>query len=185
MASTKKTIRAKTRRKATSKKAAVKAALTPYHLPSVQDLRSEIDRVFENFDWNFLRSPARRAGSSLISLLPHDMGWGMPAIDLVENDQAYKFTAELPGMDEKNIEIGLSDSTLIISGEKKEEREEKKESYRLSERRYGSFERSLKVPHGVDTSKIAATFKNGILTVSLPKTTKARQPKKKIAVRAV
>ena len=184
MARTKKTIRAKTQKKATRKKAEVKTAPTPYHLPSVQDLRGGIDRAFEDFDWGFWRSPARRAGSSLASLLPHDTGWGMPAIDLVENDKSYKITAELPGMDEKNIEIGLSDSTLTISGEKKEEKEENKEGYHLSERRYGSFERSLKVPHGVDTSKIAADFKNGVLTVSLPKAAKTRQPDKKISVKA-
>ncbi len=158
---------------------------TPYHLPSVQNLRREIDRVFEDFDWGFWRSPARRAGSSIASLFPHETRWGgIPAVDLVEQDKFYKITAELPGMEEKDIELKLSDSTLIIRGEKKEEKEEKKEGYYLSERYYGSFERRLQLPHGIDTSKIGATFKNGVLTVTLPKVAKAKKPEKKISIKA-
>lgn len=185
MARSKKKIPVKTQKSAKGKKATTTAATAPNRLPSVQDFRNEIDRAFENFDWGFWRAPARRAGSSLASFIPHNAGWGqIPAVDLVENVKSYQITAELPGMEEKDIELELSDSTLTISGEKKEEKEEKKENYYLSERSYGSIERRLQVPHGVDTSKIAATFKSGVLTVTLPKLAKSRQPKRKIGIKA-
>ena len=108
----------------------------------------------------------------------------MPAVDVAETDKAYEITAELPGMDEKNIEVKFADGVLTIKGEKKDEKEEKKKDYYLSERSYGSFQRSFQVPDGVDTDKIEATFKNGILTVVLPKSTEAQKATKKIDVKA-
>lgn len=99
----------------------------------------------------------------------------MPAIDVAESATGYKVTAELPGLDEKNIELKLFDGTLTIQGEKKEEKEEKKKDYYLSERHYGSFRRSFSIPEGVDAERIEATFKNGVLTVTLPKTAEARK----------
>lgn len=183
MARAKKATKAGQKKKAKKKEKASGKVPAQYHLPTIQDVKDEIDRVFENADWGFLRSPARRASTSIATLFPHDAGWSrVPAIDFDENDKSYKITAELPGMEEKDIKVGLSDSILTISGEKKEEKEEKKEGYHLSERRYGSFERRLHVPHGVDASKISAKFKNGVLTVALPKLPKARQAKKKITV---
>ena len=87
-------------------------------------------------------------------------------------------------MDEKNIELKVSDGMLSITGEKSEEKEEKKKDYYLSERSYGSFERSFRIPEGVDADKIEASFKNGVLTVTLPKKAEAQKPEKKIAVKA-
>jgi HSP20 family protein len=107
-----------------------------------------------------------------------------PAVDIVEKDTAYEVTVELPGMDESNIELKLSNGALTIRGEKKEEKEEKKKDYYLSERRFGSFERRFQVPQGVDTGKIEASFKKGVLTVTLPKTHEARAQEKKIAIKA-
>ena len=92
-------------------------------------------------------------------------------------------TAELPGMDENNIDVKFSDGTLTIKGEKRDEREEKKKNFYLAERRYGSFQRSFSVPKSVDAGRIEANFKNGVLTVTLPKTPQARQNEKKIPVR--
>lgn len=183
MARAKKATKAGQKKRATQKEDASAPVSAPYHLPTIQNLRDEIDRVFESADWRFLSSPARRASTSIATLFPHDAGWSrVPAIDFDETDKSYKITAELPGMEEKDIKVGLSNSILTISGEKKEEKEEKQEGYHLSERRYGSFERRLHVPHGVDTSKISAKFKNGVLTVGLPKLPKARQDEKKISV---
>ena len=108
----------------------------------------------------------------------------MPAVDIAETDKAYEITAELPGMDEKNIEVKFADGVLTIKGEKKEEKEEKKKDYYLSERSYGSFQRSFQVPDGVDTDKIEATFKKGVLTVTLPKSAEAQKAAKKIDVKA-
>ena len=96
---------------------------------------------------------------------PRGSTWAaVPAVDIAETDKAYEITAELPGMDEKNIEVKFADGVLTIRGEKKDEKEEKKKDYYLSERSYGSFQRSFQVPDGVDTDKIEATFKKGVLT---------------------
>jgi HSP20 family protein len=87
-------------------------------------------------------------------------------------------------MDEKNIEVKVVDGGLTIKGEKKDEREEKKKDYYLSERSYGSFERYFRLPESVDADKIEASFKNGVLTVTLPKKAEALKPAKKIEVKA-
>ena len=108
----------------------------------------------------------------------------LPAVDVAEKDKEYEITAELPGMDESNIEVKLSNGMLTITGEKKEEKEEKKKDYYLSERRYGSFERSFQLPEGVDADKIEAKFTKGVLKVVLPKTAEAQKSVKKIAVKA-
>jgi HSP20 family protein len=85
---------------------------------------------------------------------------------------------------EKNIEVKLTNGSLTIKGEKKEEKEEKKKDYYLHERHFGAFERCFQVPEGVDTDKIDASFKKGVLTVKLPKKPEARKPTKKIEVKA-
>jgi HSP20 family protein len=90
----------------------------------------------------------------------------------------------LPGLDEKNIEVKFADGVLTIKGEKQEEKEEKKKDYYLHERSFASFHRALQVPAEVDTDKIEATFKKGVLTVTLPKSAEAQKAEKKITVRA-
>ncbi len=107
-----------------------------------------------------------------------------PAVDVAETEKAYEITAELPGMDEKNVEVKFADGVLTIKGEKQEEKEEKKKDYYLSERSYGSFQRAFQVPDGVDADKIEATFKNGVLTVTMPKSAEAQKSAKKITVKA-
>ena len=103
---------------------------------------------------------------------------------LVEKDKEFAITAELPGLDEKNVEVKLSNGNLVISGEKKDEREEKDKDHFFSERRYGSFKRVFRVPEGVDADKIDAAFDKGVLTVRLPKTAEAQKPEKKIEIKA-
>jgi HSP20 family protein len=109
----------------------------------------------------------------------------VPAVDIAEKEKEYEITAELPGMDEKNIDVKCADGMLTIKGEKTEEKEEKKKDYYLSERRFGSFQRSFQIPSGVDVNKIEASFKNGVLTVVLPKSAEAVKNEKKIAIRKV
>jgi len=87
-------------------------------------------------------------------------------------------------MDEEDIEVSVADGGITIKGEKKEETDEKKKNYYVSERRYGSFERYFGLPEGIDADKIAATFKNGVLKMGLPKTAEAQKPAKKIEVKA-
>jgi HSP20 family protein len=106
------------------------------------------------------------------------------AVDVTESDKAYEITAELPGMDEKDIEVNVANAGITIKGEKKEETEEKQKDYYVSERRYGAFERYFGLPESVDVDKIAATFKNGVLRVTLPKIAEAQTPARKIEVKA-
>ncbi len=149
-----------------------------------ETLRREIDRVFQDFGRGLWSFPSR------VSLFDEpfwrrELSWGAaPAVDISESDKAYEITAELPGMDEKNIEVNVANGGLRIRGEKKEEKEEKKKDYYVSERRYGSFERYFPVPDAVDTDKIEASFKKGVLTVTLPKKPEAQKPEKKIDVKA-
>ena len=111
---------------------------------------------------------------------------GAPAVDIAEKDNAFEITADLPGMDEKNVEVQVVNGNLTIKGEKKEEKEEKEEKkdFYLHEHHFGSFERSFSIPDGVDADKIEANFKKGVLTVTLPKKPEAQKPAKKIDVKA-
>jgi HSP20 family protein len=149
-----------------------------------EGLRREVDRLFEDFQLGSWRSPFGRTVYDVEPFWRGELSWGKaPAVDIVEKEKTYEVTAELPGMDESNIDVKFTDGTLTIKGEKKEEKEEKKKDYYLSERRYGSFQRSFSVPDGVDADKIEANFKNGVLTVTLPKTAEAQKSEKKIAIK--
>ena len=107
----------------------------------------------------------------------------VPAVDIADTEKGYEITAELPGMDEKNVEVKFTNGVLTVKGEKQEEKKENSKDYHLSERRYGSFQRSFTVPDGVDAEKIEATFKNGVLTITLPKTPEAQKKEKQIAIK--
>ena len=148
-------------------------------------LRCGVDQLFDDFGQNFWPLPTRRSIFGFEPLWRREAIWeAAPAVDVVEGEKAYEITAELPGMDEKNIEVKVANGNLTIKGEKQEEKEEKKKDYYLHERHFGSFERSFDVPEGVDADKIEANFKKGILTVTLPKKPEAQKPAKKIEVKA-
>ncbi|MFP5469001.1 MAG: Hsp20/alpha crystallin family protein [Alphaproteobacteria bacterium] len=151
----------------------------------IESLRREIDRIFEDFDRDFWRAPLRRSFQDIEPVLRRGLSWGAsPAIDIVDKNEAYQVVAELPGMDEKNVEVKLVNGSLTIKGEKRDEKEEKKKDYYLHERSFGSFERSFALPDEVDADKIEASFSKGVLTVTLPKKPEAVKPEKKIEVRA-
>lgn len=103
-------------------------------------------------------------------------GW-IPAIDVHENEEAYVFTAELPGLDKEDVSITLENNILTVSGERKFEDEAKGDNYRRIERAYGNFSRSFTLPSQVDQQQVAAEFKNGLLHISVPKAEQAK-PKK-------
>ena len=150
-----------------------------------ESLRREIDRLFDDFNWGAWSSPFRRSFFDIAPFRRAEPTWGTaPAVDVTESEKAYEVTAELPGMDEKDIEVKIAGDGLSIRGEKKDEKEEREKDYYLSERRYGSFQRYFQVPEGVDTDKIEASFKKGVLTVTLPKKPGAQKPEKKIQVKA-
>lgn len=146
---------------------------------SMTTLRDEIDRLFEEFGGGHWRQPLSRRMQGL---------WGSdlvvsPATELVECDGEYRITAELPGMSPEDVEIKLTDGLITLRGEKSEEKKEEKEDYLLNERRYGAFQRSLPLPPGIDAEAVSASFANGILTVTLPKSAEAKQKERKIEVK--
>jgi HSP20 family protein len=152
-------------------------------LSPLSSLRREIDRLFDDLHFGtWLRTPG-----NVFDVEPFwrgELSFGKaPAVDIAERDKEYEITAELPGMEEKDIDVKFANGMLTINGEKREEKEEKKKDYYLSERRYGTFQRSFSVPEGVDTDKIDASFKNGVLTVILPKSPEAQKSEKKIAIK--
>jgi HSP20 family protein len=144
-------------------------------------LHREIDRLFEDFfRW---RLPSGRH-FDVEPLKRMRMGPN-PAVDITENEKAYELTADLPGLEEKNIDLKVANGGLTIKGEKKEETEEEGKDYHLSERHFGSFQRYFRLPDTVDVEKIAATFKNGVLKVTLPKKLDAQKSEKKIEIKPV
>lgn len=151
----------------------------------LETLRREVDRLFEDFDHDFWRAPFRRSAFDSEPFWRRELALSAaPAVDIVEKDKAFEVTAELPGMEEKDIEVKLANGDLTIKGQKQEEKEEKKKDYYLHERRFGSFERRFRVPDSVDVEKIEASFRKGVLTVTLPKKPEAQKPEKKIEVKA-
>ncbi len=106
-----------------------------------------------------------------------------PRVDVKERAKDVVITAELPGMDEKDIEISVVGDSLILSGEKRKEEEEQGEDYYRMERRYGSFRRVIPLPCEVEVEKAEATFKKGVLTITLPKTPEAQRARKVIPIK--
>ncbi len=135
----------------------------------------DMGRLFDEFFKGFGMAPFRAFGEE----------WNVfsPQLDMVETETEVKVSAELPGLDENDVEVSLSQGLLMISGEKREEREEKGENYYHTERSYGSFRRSVALPCEIKEDEVEATFKNGVLTVTLPKTTTG-QPCKKVTVKS-
>lgn len=170
----------------------IKTEATPATLPNravdwqpFDVLRNRVDRLFHDFQTGFVRNPFIRPLPDIEAFWRRDLGLNVtPAMDIVEKDKAFEVTAELPGLDAKNIDLELSDGTLTIKGEKQEEKEEKTKDRYVSERRYGSFRRLLQIPDSVDTNKIEANFKSGVLTVTLPKSADAEKKQKTIPVNA-
>lgn len=120
-------------------------------------LQREIDRLFEDFSRGF----PTIAGNGATAL--------MPSMDVTETDKEIEITAELPGLEEKDVQINIADNILTIRGEKKAEKEQKDKNYRLVERSYGSFERTFELPEGVNADAIKANISKGLLKVTVPK----------------
>lgn len=159
------------------------AALEPWH--RFDSLRQQVDHLFEDFTRNPLHLPFGRRVFDVEPFWRRELSLrGVPAVDIAEKEKSFEITAELPGLDEKDIEIKLSNGNLVIKGEKRENIEEKKKDYYLSERHYGSFERIFRLPKGIDVEKIDASFAKGVLTVSMPKSPEAIKPEKVIPVKA-
>lgn len=164
----------------------VKKAAAPARSPAPdvwQAFRSEMDRVFDRFGFGF---PGfhRLFDIEPLSRFESAFGAAVPAVDVTEDDKAYKITAELPGLTDKDIEVTVTGDLLVLKGEKREEREGKGKNRYLSERVYGAFQRSFELPDSVDRDKVAADFSKGVLTLTLPKSAEAQRQQKKIEVKA-
>jgi HSP20 family protein len=138
-----------------------------------ESLRNQVDRLFRDFETGFLQSPFYR---DVDNLWRRDLSFPVrPAVDIVEKDNAFEITTELPGLDAKNIELSLFDDVLTIKGEKREEKDKKAKDCYVSERHYGSFRRSVRLPSTINAGKIEANYKRGVLTVTIPKAAEAQK----------
>lgn len=147
-------------------------------------LRTDMERMFEDFFSSVSSSLSGRKGAvEPFRTVEHMFTGSAPAVDLVEKENSCELSVELPGLDEKDVRLSLKDGVLTLSGEKKEQTEEKKHGYHFSERRFGSFRRSFRLPDDIDQDKIEASFKKGVLTVTLPKNPEAAKGEKKIEVK--
>lgn len=137
-------------------------------------LQREMSRVFDDF-------------SRSLDLAPFGVETGggsfYPSIDVKEGEKEITVRAELPGMEEKDIDVSLVNNSLTIRGEKKEEKEEKGKDYWRRETSYGSFSRTIPLPDEIDTEKVDAHFKNGVLTINIPKLESSSQKHKKITIK--
>lgn len=141
------------------------------HMPTQQDhpiaqLHSDIDRLFEGALQSF-GFPALSSGRSLFSQMQTD--WLKPTLDLAASDKEYTISVELPGVDAADVKLELVEDTLKVSGEKRQEKEEKDKNFYRMERSYGSFQRVLSLPEDADQDNIKAAFKNGIMTITIPR----------------
>jgi HSP20 family protein len=163
-----------------------KATPTSVPVPDVwRTFRSEMDRLFDRFSTGFGMPSLRRT----LDMEPawrfeSSFNFAAPAIDFSEDEKAYKITAELPGLEAKDLDVSIVGDALMIKGEKQQEKEQKDKNYHVTERAYGSFQRAFALPDGVARDKIAADLSKGVLTLTLPKTIEAQQPPKKIEVKA-
>ncbi len=150
-------------------------AQTPAPMDPFSAMRSEMDRVFENF--------LGRGWPSMPGLMKtSEQGLVVPSMDIRENGSEIVIEAELPGMEEKDIDVSLNNGMLTIKGEKRSEQEKKEDNYHLTERRYGSFQRSFRVPDTVDPDKVEASLEKGVLHVTMAKKPEATSTPKKISV---
>ena len=138
-------------------------------------LQRDINHVFEDF-WHKVEN-GWNGRSDVVGMFG-------PSTDVTETDKSVDISIELPGMTEKDIDISLSSDTMTIRGEKKIEHEEERKGVYMSERSYGSFYRTVPLPAGVDPDKADAKFKNGVLTITLPKTAEAQAKVKRIPIKA-
>ena len=153
----------------------------PAHIPvqqrdrmgrSLVSLQDEVDRMFQDF-----------FGSANLSAWAQEAAF--PAIDIIENDKTFKVKAELAGIAPEDVEISVTDGFLTVKGERQEETEDKDENYLRRETSYGSFQRVVALPETADCDEADATFKNGILNITVPKKAEVLQKPKKLKIQKV
>jgi HSP20 family protein len=139
-------------------------------------LQKDMNSLFDNFFRGFEMTPRGNVWGAA--------GTFMPSIDVKENEKEYIIKAELPGVEEKDIEVTVTDDAVMIKGEKKEEKEDKDKNYYYMERSYGSFCRAIPLDAGIESGKAHASFKNGILDIKIPKNQSEKATGKKIPIKS-
>jgi HSP20 family protein len=142
----------------------------------VMTLHREVNRLFDDV----FRSFDNFGMGRFPSLASSRMGWGWPNVEVSETDREIRVTADLPGLEEKDVEVLLDGDVLTLRGEKRSETEDNDRQF--SERYYGQFERRIALGTEVEEDKIEARFKNGVLTITMPKTERAQSKAKRIAI---
>lgn len=154
------------------------ASVGAANVPSWDKFRDEMERLFDRFSTAF-EFPSLKPIHNFGSIWPRSMaGMTGMAVDVFEDDKSYKISAELPGLDEKDIEVTISDDSITLKGVKSEEKEEKGKNRFYSERSYGEFRRSFALPKDADRKMIEAKFAKGVLTVAIPKNAVAKKVEK-------
>lgn len=145
---------------------------------SMFSLQDEINQLFDDFFGGDTHMPAlfARAGGA--------PAFSAPSVDLLETETGYKLRAELPGIEAEQLDLTIGDGYVTIKGEKKEEHKEEGENFLRRESSYGSFQRSVALPEIADTDKAEASFKNGVLTIAMPKKASAVKKEKKLKVKS-
>lgn len=139
-------------------------------IPGFEEMENRMQKLFES------------AAPLSSEVFAQPIGW-MPPTDVVESDKELTLTAELPGLELKDIDISVDEGVLTVRGEKVEEKaEEEEKKYHVFERTYGAFQRSFTLPRSVDPTKISAEFVKGVLTVHMPKAAEAKPKGRKIEV---
>ena len=149
--------------------------LLPSARVSNRPWRSPFDNLFDAFFSDDSRMPVLTGNGGTFTFTPR--------IDVREDDVSYEISAELPGLEEKDIEISVADGSLVLRGEKTSDTEEEEGKYFRQERIYGRFERAFHLPDGVEAEKIEAKFKNGILAITLPKKEEAKKVVRQVEVK--
>ena len=139
-------------------------------------LQHQMNSLFDDFFSGFDVAPR--------SLATGGLGAFSPSIDVKESDKDFIIRAELPGVDDKDVEVAVTNNAVTIKGEKKEEKEDKGENYYYMERSYGSFNRVIPLEMETDANKAEASFKNGILNITIPKRTSAKTKGTKVPIKA-
>jgi len=146
----------------------------------ILQMQRDMDRIFDNFFSGFGLAPSRQGG---LFAGPLTSGFLKPTLDIGADDKEYTISIEVPGVDRQDVKIEIANGTLIIKGEKKQEKEEKEKNFYRMERSYGSFQRMLSLPADADQEQIKATFKNGVLTVTMPRKALPQPEGKRIEIR--
>lgn len=150
----------------------------PQVFSPLSQLHQDIDRMFDGVFRGF------GLPSLEVSRLDNQNALLRPNIDVASTDKEYTITVEVPGVEEKDVKLELAnDGTLTIRGEKKHEKEQRDKNFYRVERTFGSFQRTLSLPEDTNKENVEASFKNGVLTVTLPRTAVAKTPAKRIEIK--